>query len=613
MMGALRYLAALLIVGICCSPAHAESRIALVIGNSAYKNVANLPNPVSDASLIGGMLKNAGFDFVSVRLDLSIGEMRKALREFGAKARDADLAVIYYAGHGIELDGNNYLIPVDASLESDTDVLDEALPLDRVMFAVEPVRHLRLIILDACRDNPFAKTMKRTVASRAIGRGLAKVEPSNLNTMIAFAAKAGSTASDGNAKNSPFAIALAEHLPKPGLDLRKAFGFVRDDVLKSTGNRQEPYVYGSLGGDDVPLVPAKPVAAAPQPTAQDAVRRDYELALQAGDREAWEAFLQTYSDGFYANLARVQLKKLAAEEVRAAAAEKARQAEQEKARLVAERGKAAEQERAAALARAAEEARAAAERDRMIEQARADAAEKARAEAELASARQQADAKAAAERKAAELAMAPVDPAPGDQKMAALTPPSRPVLSETQLATFVQLELRRVGCFAAPATGNWDKASQGSLASFNNFAGTRLDVQSASIEALDVIRAKTSRVCPLVCERGYQAANDMCVKVTCRSGYQLQDNGSCEQIEKPVAKRTDEGSRPKANQRSLPADRPAASLDRPQPGEPPAGTIPLGARVIVQSSACRHGQVLELIGGSNQHNIPRRRRCVAAD
>src|SRR5690349_18480222 len=160
MMGALRYLAALLIVGICCSPAHAESRIALVIGNSAYKNVANLPNPVSDASLIGGMLKNAGFDFVSVRLDLSIGEMRKALREFGAKARDADLAVIYYAGHGIELDGNNYLIPVDASLESDTDVLDEALPLDRVMFAVEPVRHLRLIILDACRDNPFAKTMK---------------------------------------------------------------------------------------------------------------------------------------------------------------------------------------------------------------------------------------------------------------------------------------------------------------------------------------------------------------------------------------------------------------------------------------------------------------------
>ena len=125
---------------------------------------------------------------------------------------------------------------------------------------------LRLVILDACRDNPFAKTMKRTVGSRAIGRGLAKVEPSSPNTMIAFAAKAGSTASDGDSKNSPFAAALVDHLAKPGLDLRKAFGFVRDDVLKATNNAQEPFVYGSLGGNDVSLVPAAPVApAAPRP------------------------------------------------------------------------------------------------------------------------------------------------------------------------------------------------------------------------------------------------------------------------------------------------------------------------------------------------------------
>ncbi len=110
------------------------------------------------------------------------------------------MAVIYYAGHGIELDGTNYLIPVDATLETDTDVLDETLSLDRVLFAVEPAKQLRLVILDACRDNPFAKTMKRTVGSRAIGRGLAKVEPSSPNTMIAFAAKAGSTASDGDSQ-----------------------------------------------------------------------------------------------------------------------------------------------------------------------------------------------------------------------------------------------------------------------------------------------------------------------------------------------------------------------------------------------------------------------------
>ena len=201
-----------------CGPAHAEKRVALVIGNSAYKSVPRLTNPVSDAGLIGGMLKRAGFDAVDVRQDLSAADMRKALREFGTKTRDADVAVVYCAGHGMEVDGNNYLIPTDAVLETDTDVYDEAFPLDRVLVSIESAKQLRLVILDACRDNPFAKTMKRTVASRAIGRGLAKVEPTSPNTMVAFAAKAGSTASDGDSRNSPFATALADHLPKPGLD-----------------------------------------------------------------------------------------------------------------------------------------------------------------------------------------------------------------------------------------------------------------------------------------------------------------------------------------------------------------------------------------------------------
>jgi len=260
--------------------AHADKRVALVIGNSAYKNVNRLKNPANDAAAIVAVFKAAGFDSVDLRQDLNVVEMRRALREFGNKTRDADVAVIYYAGHGIELDGTNYLIPIDATLETDTDVLDETFPLDRVLFAVESAKQLRLIILDACRDNPFAKTMKRTIGSRGIGRGLAKVEPSSPNTMIAFAAKAGSTASDGDGKNSPFALALVDHLTKPGLDLRKAFGFVRDDVLKATSNAQEPFVYGSLGGNDVTLVPAATAPAAATPVDQDAtMRRDYEFAL----------------------------------------------------------------------------------------------------------------------------------------------------------------------------------------------------------------------------------------------------------------------------------------------------------------------------------------------
>ena len=175
-------------------PAFAEKRVALVIGNSAYQKVAPLANPAKDADDMSEMFKKAGFDVIQSRHDLGIGEMRRALRDFSDDARDADIAIVYYAGHGMEVDGINYLIPVDAILERDIDAFDEAMPLDRVLTVIEPARQLRLVILDACRDNPFGKNMKRAVASRAVGRGLAKVELVNPNTLIAFAAKAGSTA-----------------------------------------------------------------------------------------------------------------------------------------------------------------------------------------------------------------------------------------------------------------------------------------------------------------------------------------------------------------------------------------------------------------------------------
>ena len=188
-----------------CQPAWAGNRVALVIGNSTYKNAALLLNPVNDAAIVAATLKNAGFDVVETRLDLQVADMRRTLRDFADQVRDADVAVVYYAGHGIELEGTNYLIPTDATLERDMDVYDEAFSLDRVLLAIEPARQLRLVIVDACRNNPFAEKMKRTVGSRAISRGLARIEPATSNTLVAFAAKAGSTASDGNSKNSPYA------------------------------------------------------------------------------------------------------------------------------------------------------------------------------------------------------------------------------------------------------------------------------------------------------------------------------------------------------------------------------------------------------------------------
>jgi len=303
----------------------AEKRVALVIGNSTYKNVSPLPNPTNAAAAVEALLRAAGFDLVDSRQNLGNNDMRRAIREFTNQVRDADIAVVYYAGHGIEIDGINYLLPIDAKLEQDTDADDEAIPLDRLIRVLEPAKRLRLVILDACRENPFARTMKRSLGTRTVTRGLAKVEPTSTDTLIAYAAKAGSTAADGADGNSPFTKALLNNLAVPGLDLRIAFGRVRDDVLKATGNRQEPFVYGSLGGQMVSLVPA-PEAPKAQPPIADIpvvvpnigndIRRDYELTKEVGTRGAWEAFLAKYNIGIYADLAREQLAKLDAEEAK---------------------------------------------------------------------------------------------------------------------------------------------------------------------------------------------------------------------------------------------------------------------------------------------------------
>lgn len=235
---------------LCLSPpALAAKRVALVMGNSNYQNVNPLANPANDAEMMSATLRNAGFDLVDLKRDLKANQMRRALRDFSDQVRDADMAIIYFAGHGIEIDGVNYLIPVDAVLERDIDAFDEAVPLDRLLSVIEPARQLRLVILDACRDNPFANQMKRTlaVASRSVSRGLAAVEP-DAGTLVVFSAKDGETSFDGDGANSPFAKAFLKNLKTPGLEVRRLFDFVRDDVLDATQHRQNPFSYGSVSG-----------------------------------------------------------------------------------------------------------------------------------------------------------------------------------------------------------------------------------------------------------------------------------------------------------------------------------------------------------------------------
>jgi general L-amino acid transport system substrate-binding protein len=296
------------------TPALAEKRVALVIGNSAYRSVGPLANPANDATAMAALLKAAGFAVTELR-DAGLTDFRRAVSDFSETASDADIVLFYFAGHGIEVDRANYLIPTDARLARDFDVADETVALDRVLQALEPARRLRLVILDACRTNPFVSSMRRS--NRSVGRGLVRVDPATADTLVAFAAKENTVADDGAGSNSPFTAALLRHLTTPGLDIRIALGKVRDDVRSATQRKQEPFVYGSLGGQMVALVGA-PATATPsvvtQPVPVDpdaAVRADYQAAERAGTKEAWDVFLARHPSGYYADLARVQRSKLA--------------------------------------------------------------------------------------------------------------------------------------------------------------------------------------------------------------------------------------------------------------------------------------------------------------
>jgi uncharacterized caspase-like protein len=549
---------------------------------SKYQQVPRLANPARDADVVAALFKQAGFDTVNNQRDLGIVDLRRVIREFSETSRDADIAVVYYAGHGIEVDGTNYLVPADAKLVSDFDIEDETVSLDRVLKALEGTKRLRLVILDACRDNPFANTMKRSLASRSVGRGLAKIEPAMSDTLIAFAAKAGAVASDGDGANSPFAMALVKHIAEPGLDLRLAFGRVRDDVLKSTGNRQEPFVYGSLGGQTMSLVPpaAKPIDP------ETEARVDYELAAQVGTKEAWDSFLASHPNGLYANLARAQTSKLAAaQESRTKADDARREAEEQAVLKAAELRKQLEEQSQRQTAEAKQKLSEQAKKD--LEEARRQVAEQAKKEldeakrqVELAqqqaeAARQQVEeakrqaiaeaqrqvelAKAEAAKRSAKETNKEANKEDAD-KLASLTPnptapkpPASPQIDQADVTRLLQAHLKRVGCNAGNVDGTWDDSSRKALELFNKNANTQFDVKVASLDALDVVRSKTDRVCPLICAKGQKEDGGRCVQISCGSGSFLNSSGACEKRPEPAPKPRTATQEPAPKQRSAPA------------------------------------------------------------
>ena len=311
-------------------PASAAGRVALVVGNSTYEHIGRLPNPANDAADLSAALRRLGFD-VTVAQDAGRTALTEALRAFTRRSAGADVALVFYAGHGMEMDGVNYLLPVDARLERDTDVRYETVTLDDVLAATAGAG-LRLVILDACRNNPLARSMTRTVRTRNVSNGaFGDLDDALLGdeTLVAYSAEAGTVADDGAGRNSPYAAALLAHLEEERLEVGMLFRRVRERVLNATDGRQRPHEYHSLlrehylgvapvggglasaGGAGGPVVAAS--GSSPVLAQQETVF--WESVRESANPAELEAYLARWPNGVYAPLARTRVAALRPEAV----------------------------------------------------------------------------------------------------------------------------------------------------------------------------------------------------------------------------------------------------------------------------------------------------------
>src|ERR1700716_1501134 len=310
--------AALLVSG---NAALADKRVAFVVGNSAYRNVAPLANPAIDAKSMAKLLRNVGFDVVE-GANLTRDKMTERLLEFGKKAEGADVALFFYAGHGIAVNGTNYLLPVDADLKSEMDVkLGAAINVDLTLEQTMGDAKVKLVFLDACRDNPFAAKIRSAKATRSVSveTGLAEMK-SGEGTLIAFATGPGQTALDGQeGTNSPFTRALISHIASPGVEIQQAMTKVRAQVNEETNKNQLPWGHTNLIGSvylNQAAAPAGGRAEAPNTPAVAAgpvseVELEFWRSIKDSNKpEELNAYLTSYPNGTFKSLALARIASL---------------------------------------------------------------------------------------------------------------------------------------------------------------------------------------------------------------------------------------------------------------------------------------------------------------
>ena len=579
-LSVLAFACGLIFLSLTTGAALADRRVALVIGNSQYKNASNiLINPQNDASDVATALRALGFE-VLLTVDANKREFDLSLQKFAHLATDADAALFYYAGHAMQFQGRNYLMPTDAELEDEVSLPYQMVAFDAVQFAIDRAKGPKIIILDACRNNPVANRFVRSVfPTRDFGgmRGLARIDRAQ-GMVVSYATATGEVAEDGKTRNSPYTTALLKRMQEAGLEIEMMFRRVAQDVSLQTNGRQRPETVISLLNEF--YLNRTDVAA-------------WEKIKNSDDPAAFRAFVAAYPSSALALNAQFRLDTLLTAksnrdqvETERVARERAMREEAQRdadARREAERKIAEAEKRIAALAAQnappptsprpdaiawdfLKDSNDAAALKRFIEEF-PDSTLRASAELRIASltAAQHVapspgpspediawnmvkDTKDADQlRRFIEQFPASARRAEVEQRVAALAalpphaaqPPPSPPVDWQEITRSLQLELKRVGCFDGPVDGRSKDATQVALrkfAKFAKFASVGVSQDDLTTDTLKAIRGFDKRVCPLVCPAGEKAEGDQCIRIACPSG-EIRKDGSCVARPTPGPKR----------------------------------------------------------------------------
>jgi len=286
-------------------------RVALVVGISSYQFVPELKNPVNDLKVMRETLQRLGFDVVS-SIDASKKEFETKIEEFRVKMRNSEVALFYFAGHGLQVNGKNYLIPRDASLPDLASIEKQSIEFDRVISLMEQMSRTNLVFLDACRNNPLSRNLSRAIGDGStrsvIGTGLASVNVGK-GTLVTYSTQPGNVAADGSGVNSPFTAALSRWMGEPGLEVRQMLSRVRKDVLSATYGQQVPWDHSSMTGDFYFVTSGKNAADAVQ-SQTDKAKEMWGFVSQSNDVAMFETFIKSFPASEYAPFAEAKIRSL---------------------------------------------------------------------------------------------------------------------------------------------------------------------------------------------------------------------------------------------------------------------------------------------------------------